>query len=55
MSDPSSSLKNCVLGWRSKRVQKSKSSSDGINNYVNGVVEIEAADIKDGLSLNIQD
>lgn len=46
MSDPSNTLRNCV-GWHTKRMQKSRSAGEGVNVGANGILELEAGDLKE--------
>lgn len=48
MSDPASSLKNYVLGWHSRRMQKSKSENEGVDGYAIDTAVIDSLDIRDG-------
>ncbi|CAM1319380.1 KIAA0930 (predicted) [Pycnogonum litorale] len=49
MSDPSSNLNNYVRDFRNRRdVKKSQSENEGVDNYANGINEIEAGDLRDG-------
>lgn len=50
MSDPSSNLNNYVREFRNRKdVKKSHSESEGVDFYGNGINEIEAGDIRDGM------
>ncbi|XP_066252897.1 uncharacterized protein [Euwallacea similis] len=49
LSDPSANINNFVRGgWRTKLDVKARSESEGLDNWDNGVSEIEAGDLRDG-------
>ncbi|CAG9765537.1 unnamed protein product [Ceutorhynchus assimilis] len=51
LSDPSANINNFVRGgWRTKLDVKARSESEGLDNWDNGFSEIEAGDLRDGLS-----
>lgn len=50
MSDPSSNLNNYIRSWRSHQdIKKAQSESEGVDYYSNGITEIEAGDLRDGI------
>ncbi|XP_076274291.1 uncharacterized protein LOC143205099 [Rhynchophorus ferrugineus] len=51
LSDPSANINNFARGsWRTKLDVKARSESEGLDNWDNGVSEIEAGDLRDGLT-----
>ncbi|KAL1506662.1 hypothetical protein ABEB36_005986 [Hypothenemus hampei] len=49
LSDPSANINNFVRGgWRTKLDVKARSESEGLDNWDNGISEIEAGDLRDG-------
>lgn len=50
LSDPSANINNFVRGgWKSKLDMKSRSENEGLDCLDNGVSEIEAGDVRDGM------
>lgn len=50
LSDPSANINNFVRGgWKSKLDIKSRSENEGLDCLDNGVSEIEAGDVRDGM------
>ncbi|RWS08223.1 uncharacterized protein B4U79_09942 [Dinothrombium tinctorium] len=45
MSDPSSNLKNYIIEWRTRRLHKSRSESEGVDKYANGMTEVDAEEL----------